>query len=211
MNKGSLPPRRTGNVSGTSRPTKQENEFQRLIKMVKQRNIVGLPSACQGRHSSLQARVRQTRYEDAGTGVALIAEVRKDGAAYDLLADAFEQEIGREIKADWLEREVFLFLYGEARKDIAGTDALALAEAIRRGIPPEKIPRYIHDSGGLERLLRAERNRRDPFVDMTFRVRRSMQDILNKLDGGEYHSGAHVQKARNENAPVRFALLKSKR
>ena len=211
MTRGALPPKRIGNCPDKFRSATPETELQRLIKMVMRRDLASLPSACQRRHHDLQVRVRQTRYEDAATGVALIAAVRTDRAAYDLFAEAFEQELGREAKADWLEREAFVYLYGEARKDIAGTDALALADAIRRGIAPEDVPGYIQARGGLDKLLRAERNRRDPFVDMTFKVPRSMKDILNKLDSGEYHGGALILKAHNKNAPVQFALMKSKR
>ena len=154
--------RNVRNARESRSPRFQDGEvsYRALLRRVGGDDWLGLVQYCQDRHRQRSRAVREARYEDIGLGVAMIYEITDDEGAYDRFSDDYERAHGREPKPDRLHREVFLLLYSENRKDLAGTDATAMREAIKRRVPAERVPRYINEKGGIQRLLEAERERK---------------------------------------------------
>jgi hypothetical protein len=204
-----LPPDPRGSrESRTPRFLTDEERFLRQLRMVRSDRLRDVVHDRREEHARLDKKVRQVRYEECAIAVELIYAIRDDNRVRDRFQEVYEQEFRREPDEGRLNREAFLLLCGETRKDQAGTDAMSLSEAIRREIEPERIPAYIKAKGGLQRLLETERRRRDPLDSMEVGIWRS---LIKHLDGLEPGATAEVVVRRSWSDPApatKFAIIK---
>ena len=186
--------------------TPQGNELHRWLQMIRGPDIAKVPRASQERRQKLERRMRQARYEDCALAVAIIDAIAQDPRVMGYFADAFQQEVGRELKLDWLNREAFLFVHGEARKDLAGSDAIALADAIAQQVAPSEIPAHIEANGGLQKLLKAERARRDRLTIVEFSIRESNLKRLDTLHLGGNRAVIVMRSRLDKPKTTKFAI-----
>lgn len=188
----------------TPRFDASETSYKALLTRLRSCELDEVARQCQAKLSSQEKKARDARYEVAGVGVSINLAIRNSRDDRARFNEAFYRVFGREPKEAKLTREVFLLVHGEKRKDAAGTDATALAEAVRRRINPLSIPAYIASQGGLEKLIEKERARQDPMQKVYVRISKSMLRRMERLATGEHVSvkilrtGAKISWARYE-------------